>query len=145
MSATAAYAAPRLRWRAGWVVLGVLLMLAVGAIALLPATRQLTGMALALPEGDKLLHVLAFTALMLWWGNVYRRARARWVVAAVCLLFGVLIECAQWPSAPEDASVWDVAADVVGLALGGLLLHTPLAGVLTRMERWLGWSKPSGP
>ena len=125
------------RWRTGWVVLGVLLMLAVAAIALLPAARRLTGMALALPEGDKLLHVFAFAVLMLWWGNLYRRPRARAVLAVGCLLFGVLIEVAQWPHNPKDASVWDVAADVVGLALGGLLLRTPLAGLLARAEAWL--------
>jgi hypothetical protein len=130
-------AAP-LRWHRGWAVLGVLLMVAVAAIALLPATRHLTAMALALPEGDKLLHMVAFAALMGWWGNLYRRPRPRLGVAAACLLFGLLIELAQWPHNPKDASVWDLAADALGLALGALLLRTPLAGVLARVERGLG-------
>jgi hypothetical protein len=137
VSVTAALAAP-LRWRAGWASLGVLLMLAVAAIALLPVTRRLTAAALVLPDGDKLLHVLAFAALMLWWGNVYHRTRARWVAAGVCLWFGVLIELAQWPHHPEDASVWDVAADAAGLAFGGLLLCTPLGGLLAWIEARLG-------
>jgi hypothetical protein len=127
-----------LRWRSGWFALGALLMLAVALIALLPVTRQLTAMALALPAGDKLLHVLAFAALMLWWGNVYRRTGVRLGVAAACLVFGVLIECAQWPRDPEDASGWDVLADLVGLALGALLLRTPLADALLRIEKRLG-------
>jgi hypothetical protein len=130
-------AAP-LRWHRGWAVLGVLLMVAVAAIALLPATRHLTAMALALPEGDKLLHMVAFAALMGWWGNLYHRPRPRLGVAAACLLFGLLIELAQWPHNPKDASVWDLAADALGLALGALLLRTPLAGVLARVERGLG-------
>jgi len=120
------------------MLLGVALMAAVAALALLPAARQLNAMALALPQGDKLLHVLAFAMLMGWWGNLYHRARQRLGVAAACLLFGLLIECAQWPHDPEDASVWDLAADALGLALGALLLRTPLAGVLARAERWLG-------
>jgi hypothetical protein len=127
-----------LRWRSGWFALGALLMLAVALIALLPVTRQLTAMALALPAGDKLLHVLAFAALMLWWGNVYRRTGVRLGVAAACLVFGVLTECAQWPRDPEDASAWDVLADLVGLALGALLLRTPLADALLRIEKRLG-------
>ena len=122
----------------GWVALGAVLMAAVAALALLPAARQLNAMALALPQGDKLLHVLAFAMLMGWWGNLYHRARQRLGVAAACLVFGLLIECAQWPHDPEDASVWDLAADALGLALGALLLRTPLAGVLARAERWLG-------
>ena len=131
-----AVAAPQ--WRNGWMLLGVALMAAVAALALLPAARQLNAMALALPQGDKLLHVLAFAMLMGWWGNLYHRARQRLGVAAACLVFGLLIECAQWPHDPEDASVWDLAADALGLALGALLLRTPLAGVLARAERWLG-------
>ncbi|WP_424682029.1 VanZ family protein [Frateuria sp. YIM B11624] len=122
----------------GWVALGAVLMAAVAALALLPAARQLNAMALALPQGDKLLHVLAFAMLMGWWGNLYHRARQRLGVAAACLVFGLLIECAQWPHDPEDASVWDLAADALGLALGALLLRTPLAGVLACAERWLG-------
>jgi VanZ family protein len=131
-----AAAAPR--WRNGWLALGAALMLAVAALALLPAARQLNALALALPQGDKLLHVLAFAALMGWWGNLYHRPRQRLGVAVACLLFGLLIECAQWPHDPEDASVWDLVADALGLALGALLLRTPLAGVLGRAERWLG-------
>ncbi|MCX7512723.1 VanZ family protein [Frateuria sp. STR12] len=126
-------------WRTGWSVLGLLLMLAVLASALLPVTRQLTAMAISLtPEGDKLLHVAAFAGLMLWWGNVYRRTGVRLGVAAACLAFGVLIECAQWPADPDDASAWDVLADLVGLGLGVLLLRTPLADMLVRAEDWLG-------
>lgn len=130
--------ATALRWHRGWTVLGVLLMVAVAVIALLPATRHLTAMALALPAGDKLLHMLAFATLMGWWGNLYHRPRRRLGVAAACLLFGLLIELAQWPHNPRDASVWDLAADALGLGLGALLLRTPLAGVLARAERWLG-------
>jgi hypothetical protein len=127
-----------LRWRTVWFALGALLMLTVALIALLPATRRLTAVALVLPEGDKLLHVLAFAGLMLWWGNVYRRTGVRLGVAAACLAFGVFIEVAQWPRHPNDASGWDVVADLVGLALGALLLRTQLAGVLVRIETWLG-------
>ena len=131
-----ATAAPQ--WRHGWLVLGVALMAVVAAFALLPAARHLDAMALALPQGDKLLHVLAFAMLMGWWGNLYHRPRQRLAAAAACLLFGLLIECAQWPHNPEDASVWDWAADALGLALGALLLRTSLGGMLTRAERWLG-------
>jgi hypothetical protein len=126
------------RWRSGWMALGAGLMAAVAALALLPAARRLNAMALALPQGDKLLHVLAFALLMAWWGNLYRRPRQRLGVAAACLVFGLLIECAQWPHDPDDASVWDLAADAVGLGVGALLLRTPLAGVLVRVEGWLG-------
>src|SRR3569623_3219258 len=88
--------------------------------------------------------MLAFAALMGWRGNLYHRPRPRLGVAAACLLFGLLIELAQWPHNPKDASVWDLAADAMGLALGALLLRTPLAGVLAGVERWLGLQQTQG-
>jgi VanZ family protein len=119
------------------VLLGLLVMAGVFAIALVPAMRHLTAVSLVIPEGDKLLHAGAFAALMLGWGNVYRSGRGRSWIAASCLLFGVLIELAQWPRSPEDADGFDLLADAIGLALGGLLLRTPLAAVLASGESWL--------
>lgn len=112
-------------------------MIGIVCVALLSPLRQLTRIVLTVPAGDKLMHACAFAGLMLWWGNVYRGRGSRWRIAAWCLLFGILIECAQWPRAPEDADPFDVLADMVGLALGWLLLRTALADVLARAERWL--------
>lgn len=57
MSASAALRTTgRLYWHRRWVLLGVLAMAGVFAIALVPATRHLTAVALVIPEGDKLLH-----------------------------------------------------------------------------------------
>jgi hypothetical protein len=126
----------RLAWHRGWLVLGVLLALGVLGAALLPFARHLSRLALAIPNGDKLLHVIAFSTLMLWWGNVYRAWRSRWAIAAWCLLFGFLIECAQWPISPEDADPFDLLADAVGIALALALLRTPLGQVLARGEAW---------
>ena len=56
------------------MALGVLIM----AWTLWMALRPDPAITLAVPEGDKLLHALAFTCLMGWWGNVYAAgARAR--------------------------------------------------------------------
>ena len=145
----------RLHWHRGWSVLGVLLVLGVSCAALLPALRHLSRLALVIPDGDKLLHVVAFTALMLWWGNIYRQRRGRQAIAALLLLFGFLIECAQWPIAPEDADAFDLLADVVGIALALALLRTPLGQLLARAgaaaanaparrlrRRWPGYPPP---
>jgi VanZ family protein len=126
----------RLQWHRGWWLLGVLLVLGVICTALLPELRHLSRLALVIPDGDKLLHVLAFITLMLWWGNIYRQRRSRLIIAAWCLLFGFLIECAQWPIAPEDADPFDWLADVVGIVLALALLRTPLGGLLARGEAW---------
>jgi len=127
----------RLAWHRGWLVLGALLALGVFGAAMLPAARQLNRLMLAIPDGDKLLHLAAFAGLMLWWGNVYRRWHTRWAIAGWCLLFGLLIEGAQWPVAPEDADPFDLLADAAGIALALLALRTPLGQLLARGEAWL--------
>lgn len=101
------------------------------------ALRPDPNIALRVPEGDKLLHMLAFTCLMGWWGNVYGDARRRLAAAAMCLGFGVFIEWAQWMSPPRDADPFDVLADALGIGVAMLLLRTPLARVLASGEAWL--------
>ena len=70
-----------------------------------------------------------------WWGNVFVARRARITAALGCLAYGVLIEGLQWLNPPRTADGLDVLADVCGIAIALLLLRTPLAGVLARVER----------
>lgn len=116
-----------------WVALG----LAIMAWTLWMALRPDPGIALAFPEGDKLLHAITFTCLMGWWGNVCAGRRARVIAALGCLGFGIFIELAQWLDPPRDADVFDVIADAAGIVCAWLLLRTRLASVLQAIERWL--------
>ena len=88
-------------------------------------------------NGDKLLHALGFACLMGWWGNVFAARRARVVAALGCAAYGVLIEGLQWLNPPRTADGFDVLADLCGIVVALLLLRTPLARVLTRVERTL--------
>lgn len=98
------------------------------------ALRPDPGITLDFPDGDKFLHVITFVCLLGWWGNIFRRRRAHWWVALGLLVFGIFIECAQWLDPPRDADALDVLADAVGIALGLLLLRTPLGHVLIGLE-----------
>jgi len=88
-------------------------------------------------DGDKMMHAFTFCCLMGWWGNVFHARRARGLAALGCLAFGVLIEILQWLMPPRDADALDVLADAIGIMLGLLLLHTPLARALRRFEAWV--------
>ena len=123
----------RLRWHRWWVALGAAIM----AWTLWMALRPDPGITLDLPEGDKLLHAITFVCLMGWWGNVFGRGAARGWAALGLLTFGIFIEFAQWLDPPRDADGFDVLADAVGIALGLLLLRTPLARVLGGVEAGL--------
>ncbi|MEO6801468.1 MAG: VanZ family protein [Rhodanobacter sp.] len=126
----------RLRWQTAWVVLGTLIMAWTLWMALTPDPD----ITLPFPNGDKVLHVITFTCLMGWWGNVYRARRPRAWAALGCLAFGIFIEFAQWFDPPREADVFDVLADSIGILIALLLLRTPLAGVLASVEA-LSWRR----
>ncbi len=119
----------RLHWL--WIAAGSMLML----WGLYQALEPDPALRLDFPNGDKLLHALGFACLMGWWGNVFVARRARITAALGCLAYGVLIEGLQWLNPPRTADGLDVLADVCGIAIALLLLRTPLAGVLARVER----------
>ncbi len=121
----------RLRMQFFWIVIGVALM-AWGLIIALQPDPELQ---LSFDGGDKLLHALGFACLMGWWGNVFPGRQARWIAACGCLAYGVLVEVLQWFNPPRTADALDVLADAVGIALGLLLLRTPLGRLLARLER----------
>jgi VanZ family protein len=121
----------RLHWL--WIAAGSMLML----WGLYQALEPNPALRLDFTNGDKVLHALGFACLMGWWGNVFVARRARITAALGCLAYGVLIEGLQWLNPPRTADGLDVLADVCGIVAALLLLRTPLAGVLARVERVL--------
>lgn len=112
--------------RRGWQVLLVVLLLAVGWLALTPTP----------PEGvdlgwDKANHGLAFLALTVaacfGFPGTPRRVAG---IAAAQLVFGLSIELVQ-SSVPGRAAEWsDLLADSVGIAVGCLIASATLRLVL---------------
>lgn len=121
----------RLHWL--WVAIGAAFM-AWGVYLALESNPDLQ---LDFAHGDKVLHLLGFAVLMGWWGNVFATPRARRIAAAGCLAYGLLVEGLQWLYPPRTADAMDVLADGCGIAMALLLLRTPLAGVLARVEQAL--------
>lgn len=116
--------------RRAWALLLVLLSLAIVALAMTPASQEIT------PDTglDKVEHVVAFGALA-WCGvlALWRRPAALSWLTAGLLLLGVGIELAQSLVPGRTASWNDIVADALGIALG-LALTTVLAGALERRQ-----------
>lgn len=121
-----------LRWRRLWWTLGVLLLLVISVLSLMP----LDGPVLDLPSSDKLLHAIAYVVLTLYFGQL---AGPRGVglarVLAGLLAYGIAIELLQSISPPRGAELGDLVANLCGMALGALLLRTPLGALLGAVER----------
>ena len=125
------------RW---WIAAGIVLML-WGLYIALEADPDLQ---LDFPGGDKLLHALGFGCLVGWWGNVFSAWRARLGAALACLAYGVLVEVLQAFTPPRSADALDLLADAIGIGTGLLLLRTPLARVLVRIEQMLPLGRSAG-
>ena len=117
-----------------WWSLGFALLALVTALSLLP----IRGPDLDLPNGDKLNHALAYTVLMLYFGQLVGGVwRRRLAVAGGLLAYGIAIELLQSQLPPRTAELADLAANLGGMAIGALLLPTALGRLLLAIEHRL--------
>jgi VanZ family protein len=108
---------PIWRWRLVWVAL-----LAVGiAWALRPLGAD-EGPENWFPGADKAHHVWFF-ALLLWIGHRWAAWRPAWALALGLLAYGLAMEFAQGLTPSRSASLADVAADGLGIAIGWWITH----------------------
>jgi VanZ family protein len=119
-----------LRYVYFWLAGGILLLSAVLYFALSPTSGA------AVIPSDKAAHFLVFTALMLWFGGVFRLKRAPFVALGL-LAFGVLIELLQSRLEYRSAEVADALFDIGGILLGWALAATSLGRWAGVIESWI--------
>jgi VanZ family protein len=119
---------PELRYRRLWFFVGLAFAVVVTYLCLAP-TKNLPSLHL----WDKFEHSLAFVALAFWFGSIVVRRDIPWV-GVMLVVFGGLIELVQgWMGLGRSADIMDLLADSVGIALGLLLVFSPLG----RIAPWL--------
>lgn len=117
-----------------WWSLGIALLALITALSLLP----LRGPQIDIPNSDKLNHLLAYIVLMLYFGQLAGAGwRRRLRVAAALIAYGAAIEILQSMLPPRSAEWADLAADVVGIGIGWLLLRSALGQTMVAIERRL--------
>ena len=124
-----------LRYPRRWLIAGTVIVALVAVLALAPlhwAARPMSAFNLS----DKLLHMLTFAILALWFTGQYARA-SYWKLAVALIAFGLGIEAAQYFLPYRNAEVLDIAANTVGI-VGGLLVGALGAGGWSvTVESWL--------
>jgi VanZ family protein len=119
---------PELRFRKLWFFIGLMLVALITVLSLLPSHD--------LPDvhvSDKVEHTLAYVALGFWFGCLVARRDLIWLGLAL-VAFGGLIELLQgWMALGRQADIRDLWADVLGVAIGFVLVLSPLG----RIARWL--------
>lgn len=119
-----------LRYPHLWLFIGYTLVAMVLAGSLAPLPQD------GVQVNDKLLHLLSYLILALWFGFIYPRERFTRVGLGLIGL-GVLIEFLQYGTGYRSFEIADMLVDAAGTAAGLAVAATPLGGMLLWMERRL--------
>ena len=125
-----------LRYPRSWLTAG-LLLLVLGLLAALTSVPA----AATLAVNDKLIHLLGFVGLMVWFGGIFQ-PRLGPVLALGLSAYGLLIELLQSLTVTRHAEGLDLLADVAGVLLGWLLSAAGLSRWCTKLESWFGRLNP---
>ncbi|MGB0126486.1 MAG: hypothetical protein WBP72_02525 [Rhodocyclaceae bacterium] len=136
---------PGRRYRSLWIAIGTM---GLAALVFVHVTSHSHHLLTFHRNADKIEHILAFGAAMVWFGQLYRRGLERALFCACLILGGVALEYAQHALGHFDPVEYgDMAADAAGACLGMLVLRTRAADIISWLTKWLekrgGRSRPS--
>lgn len=113
-----------------WLVLGWALVLGIIWLSLTP-----TPIEVPMAEGDKLGHILAYGALMVWFSSVYEGRILRVYLAIGFVAMGIALEFVQGWTGFRTFDVADMAASAVGVLAGWACAPPRTPNFLRRMEK----------
>lgn len=125
--------APRLHFVRLWQGLGWIMVLVVIWLSLTPTPPRPPGPL----SWDKANHFLAYGALMYWFAQAFIR-HWRWPLFLAGL--GLALELLQGWGGVRSFDLFDIIANVLGVALGLGLAHTSLGRGVGGIDRWLARS-----
>jgi len=120
------------RARQLWLGVGCTLVLLVIVLSLAPISVPVP-----VEEGDKVGHVAAYAALMLWFANLYETLNRRSRLAIGFVALGVALEFVQGWTGYRTFEVADMAADAFGVAVGWALAPPRLPNFLQGIEKFV--------
>ena len=130
------HGAPNPRLRRTWAAIGWALVFLTIVLSLRPLPA-----AFATGNLDKLMHVLTYATLTLWFLQL--GPAERWIRIALWFVgMGVAIEIAQGQTGYRYFSFADMAANAMGIVTALLAAHCGLSNLLTWCERVLTWHVP---
>lgn len=121
----------RLRYRRWWAALGVAMILVVVAGSLLNISQPVQ-----VENIDKFHHLVAYGAMMFWWGMV--QPRRQWWWAAGLTGLGVALEFAQSLTPYRSLDYRDMAFNAAGVVLALAALRSPASAVLGWLDGQIG-------
>ncbi len=119
-----------LRLRPLWLAIGWAMLTTVVWLSLTGEPPEVVDF----PLSDKVEHLLAYTILMAWFGQIHTAARSQrgWLIGLI--LMGVAIEYLQGWGGLRYFDPADMLANGLGALLGYWLTRGPLAGILAWID-----------
>jgi VanZ like protein len=118
-----------LRYRKLWLVMGWGFVCLVIYLSLTADSLPIVG-----TSGNKPGHFVAYAWLMLWFAQLYRGTRTRYLILAGFCALGIVLECLQGLTDYRSFEYADMALNSFGTAFGLLLAQTPLQRSLAWLE-----------
>ena len=122
----------RYAWR--WQLAGFLLLIFVMIAAMVPE-MPFENLVLQFKISDKVLHIVAFTILAVWFSGQYEK-RSYWRIAMGLIAFGILIELIQGTVSYRRSEWLDLVGDASGIVIGLLIAFLGIGGWSRRVEQW---------
>lgn len=119
-----------MKYHTAWLAAGWLLIFLITWLSLVSSPPT----PLRFPHADKLEHLIAYTALMGWFGQLYHTRLERSKLALAFIAFGAGIEILQGWGGYRSAEWTDLLADSLGIGLGWLINTTSVQFLLTRFD-----------
>jgi VanZ family protein len=120
--------AHKLRWI--WLAIGWIWIASIFYVSLSPHPPSL----MHFWNADKLEHALAYSSLMLWFCQVYRHTRSRYLLASLLIAMGIFIEYLQGTTDYRTFDYADMVANFVGVFVGWAWARTGLGRVFAYLE-----------
>jgi VanZ family protein len=116
-----------------WMALGWLCLAIIAYLSLTPSPLNLMHAKYA----DKLEHMLAYSFLMLWFCQDYRRRLQRQLLALSLIMLGISMEALQDMTGYRSFEYGDMLANSIGVLLGWAGASTRLGGQIgIKLEDW---------
>jgi VanZ family protein len=122
-----------------WLILGWGMVFLVAVLSLIPSPQVLGPV---LPS-DIVIHLLAYSSLMLWFGCIYSTGRRYLILGLVLILIGIVLEFLQGMTSYRCFEYKDMLVNFFGVLLGWLLSMTRISSFLIFVEQRImgSWSK----
>lgn len=112
-----------------WFALAYLVLLAYGAVSLIPAPDM--------GGSDKVAHFVAYAVLSAWFSLLVEQRKSLWLILFGLVGYGLLLEFLQSLTSYRQGDMADAVANSLGVIVGLAFYFSPLRRILRLIDSWL--------